>query len=77
MRCATTGGTIWTLIMITSDKNQIYMKRYIITVIVIVTVTTSEVILFHAGISALEKEVRFIFENPVYFSYYYPTSLPS
>jgi len=38
------------------------MQEYIIIVVDTPSLTTSKVILFYAGISAIEKRVRFIFE---------------
>jgi hypothetical protein len=53
---ATTEGTTCSLIVITADRRQIDKQRYVITVIRIPSITISNVILFYAGIPALEKE---------------------
>jgi hypothetical protein len=66
MRCVTAGGATCTLIVITANKKQADTQRYVITVIGIPFLTASKVILFYVGISALEKEVRFIFEFRVF-----------
>jgi len=56
MRCATAEGTTCSLIVITADKKQVDTQWYVITIIGIPSLTTSKVIFFYAGISALEKE---------------------
>jgi hypothetical protein len=48
--------------MIMTDKKQADTQRYVITVIGILSLTSSKVILFYAGISALEKK------SPAYIS---------
>jgi bacteriorhodopsin len=62
MRWATAEATICSLIVMSTDKKQVDTQWYLISVIGISSLTASKVILFYAGISALEKEVRFIFE---------------
>jgi len=42
-------------IVITTDKKQVDMQQYVLTVIYITSPIASRMILFYAGISALEK----------------------
>jgi len=61
MCCATAEGTTCSLIMITSDRKQLDMQQYIITIIGIPSLTTSKVILFYAGISVLDKRKSLVY----------------
>jgi hypothetical protein len=66
MRCATAEGTSRALLVITTDKKEEDMQRYVIIAIGIPSLTDNKVILLYTGIFLLEKRVRFIFE---FFSY--------
>jgi hypothetical protein len=59
IHCATAEGTCLSIV-ITADKKQVDSQRYDMAVIGIPSLTTSNVILFYAGISAREKK------SPVY-----------
>jgi hypothetical protein len=50
-------GTSCSLVVVVTDKKQVYVQRYFIMVIGFPSLNASKVILFHAGISALEKRV--------------------
>jgi hypothetical protein len=63
MQCATHEGNTWEFIFIISNICQVGKQRYVITVITIPSLTTSEVILFHAGICALEKRKSYLYLN--------------
>jgi hypothetical protein len=66
MSCATAKGNTCSVIVISTDKEQVDTWRYVIMTIGIPSLTTSKVILFYAGISVLENRVRFIFELSAY-----------
>jgi hypothetical protein len=72
MRCVTAEGTTCSLIVDTTDRNQVDTQQYAITDIDIPSVTTSKVTLFYEVISVLEKKVNFIFEMSSYFSFAQP-----
>jgi hypothetical protein len=55
MHCTTAEGTTCSLIVITADKKQVHTQRYVTTVTDSLSLTVSKVILFYAGISALEE----------------------
>jgi hypothetical protein len=59
MRWATSEGTTCSLMVITTDKKQVDVQRYVITVMGIPSLTTGKMIL-NTGISALMGK------NPVY-----------
>jgi hypothetical protein len=54
-RCSTAKGTTCSLIVITTDKYQVYKQCYIVTVIGIRPLTSSKVFLFYAGMCMFEK----------------------
>jgi hypothetical protein len=54
MHCAAAEGTTCTLIAITTIKMQVDLQRYVVTAIGVRFVTISKIILFYAGISALD-----------------------
>jgi hypothetical protein len=63
MHCATAEWTTCTLIVITANKKQVDMLRYVITVIGIISLTTREMILFHMGVSAPGKRKSGLYLN--------------
>jgi predicted solute-binding protein len=63
MRCTTSEGTTCSPIVISIDKKEVDTRRYVIMVMSVPSVTTSKVILFYVGISALQKERYSLYLN--------------
>jgi len=57
MRYGRAEGTTCSLIVISNAKRQVDMQRYVITFIVIPSLTTSKIILFYTGISAPDPNI--------------------
>jgi hypothetical protein len=71
MRCATAEGMTYSLIVINRGMRQVDIRIHVITVRDILDITINKVILFYTEISALEENVRFIFELPSHTLFYF------
>jgi hypothetical protein len=60
MHCAIAKGTISSLILITTNKKPTDIQQYVVTVTGILSLTTSRVILFYVGISALSNSGSYL-----------------
>jgi hypothetical protein len=68
MRRSRVEGTTCSLILNTTDKKQVDTQWYVTTFVGIPFLTTTKVILFYAGVPALEKRARSMLEVPTLYN---------